>query len=316
MNRRWTWAKVAGGAGVASLCALALCALAGCGSDRYAHILLEPDTLCGQIGEDLLGSSEQLIRTNKITLARRIDMPDDTPIDVWVAKAPAASRGTVLLLHDLGDSKAAFVGQDNLAGLFTRRGFDVVMPDLRMHGRSGGQYVTFGAQERFDQQRVVNQLLDDKTVSEPLYVLGIGLGGSVAVQYAAIEPRVQGVLAVAPPQNMRTYGERLFPLLSREQVADVVERAGQIAGFEPSDASAVRAAARLHCPLLLMHGRLDRTVPYTDSQAIYAAAGGAKELDLDPLAGHIGAHFFRERALADAIERLASGRLSPTTQPP
>ena len=85
--------------------------------------------------------------------------------------------------------------------------------------------------------------------------------------------------------------------------AAALNRAGEIAGFDPDEASTVRAAASLQCPLVLVHGWWDIVVPYQHSQAILHAARPPKKLIRQVLQGH-GADFRREKWLVRQIESL------------
>ena len=298
---------------------LGMTLLAGCTTDQYARMLIQQDTGYGKINEQMVGSSDQLVKTGAITAARRVEMPDKTVIDVWVRKAAAGTeaRGTVLALHGLCDSKVTYL---SLARKLNEKGFDVVLPDLRAHGRISGEYVTFGALEKLDQQRVMDELLKEKLIAEPFYVFGASMGAAVAIDYAAIDPRVQGVLAVAPYRDMysfcRTLANRFAPLMSEADFRKVVDRAGQIGGFKPDEASTVQSAAKARCPLLLMHGRLDTVVPFADSEVILAAAKGPKQLEPVPWAGHLGVLFGREDNLVKGIETISSGRIETATSQP
>jgi alpha-beta hydrolase superfamily lysophospholipase len=147
-------------------------------------------------------------------------------------------------------------------------GWDVVLPDLRAHGASGGKYVTWGAKDKRDIKTVVDKLLAEEIIEPKLYAMGASLGGCVAIQYAAFDTRCQGVLALAPPTGVNGV-------------------AGELAGFDATDASAIDAAGKLKCPLILAHGRLDIIVPHNHSEQIYQAASGPKKLISLPLTNHV-----------------------------
>ena len=306
---------------VASVMAvLSVLALAGCSVDQYARMLLEQDTSYGRIWEAMVGTSEQLVASGQISAGRRFTTPDGIEIDVWVLKARGRSkgqpsRGTVLVLHGLCDSKVSYL---RLAKALSKRGFDVVLTDLRAHGRSTGRYVTYGALEKADQKRIVDALLDEKLISEPVYVFGRSLGASVAILYAAIDPRVRGVVAVTPSKDMpamcRRFLNRNAILLDENTFQKVIARAGKLGHFDPAEASVVSAAAKLDCPLLLVHGKADHFVPYTDSEEIYRAAAGPKELELIPWADHF-IDYVREEKMVERVEKVVAGRLKAAVQP-
>jgi pimeloyl-ACP methyl ester carboxylesterase len=298
----------------------ALCA--GCRSDYYARKLIEHDTTYGKVGLTLTGTAEQLTQQKRIDLHRRIEGADKTPIDVWVIRGRqgvegGSPAGTVVLIHGLLDSKATYLplGQ-RLSGM----GYDVVLPDLRAHGLSGGSYVTYGALEKRDIKAVMDSLLGAGEVRPPVYAFGVSLGAAVAIQYAAMEPRCKGVMAMAPYKDAGSITRRMIaflaPMMSNADFQQTLDRAGKIARFDPNDASALQAIGKLNCPILLVHGLLDTTVPVEHSQALYDAAREPKQLIIVPWAGHASLLLAREAWIAEQIDTLAKTGLKKQASPP
>jgi pimeloyl-ACP methyl ester carboxylesterase len=294
-------------------------ACAGCGGGSHeanALMLIEPSTALGKLATAATGTGKQLVALGAISEHRRI-MGLGVEIDVWVikgrrpkkARGRARSRGTVVLLHPLMNGKYWFF---NLGKLLARRGWDVVLPDLRAHGRSGGKYITWGAKEKHDIEMVMDELILDGVVSDRIYVLGASLGGAVAIQYAALDVRCRGVVAVSPPASLKRIGRHILPLESAGDYEESLWRAGALAGFDPYRASAVEAAKELACPLILAHGVLDIIVPYTHSVQIYKAARGPKKLIPLALQGH-DAGAGQELWLAGRIEQLT--KMTPGGRP-
>jgi len=305
--------------------ALALVACTGCRRDFYAKQLIVQDTGYGKLVARLTGTAEQLLRQKCIDMHQRIAMPDGMEIDVWVIRAhptltyvgAVEPHGTVLLIHGLCDSKASYLP---LGERLSKMGYDVVLPDLRAHGCSGGRYVTYGALERHDVKAVMDELIRQGAVHVKVYAFGVSLGGAVAIQYAAIEPRCRGVMAMAPYKNARSISRRMLaligPTMSNGELDRVLGRAGQIAGFNPAEASALNAAEKLNCPILLVHGLLDIIVPIEHSQAIYEAAGEPKQLVVIPWVGHATLLLGREAWIAEQIDLIARTALKKKATTP
>jgi pimeloyl-ACP methyl ester carboxylesterase len=219
--------------------------------------------------------------------------PPTASLSVWVLESNAP-RATVLMLHGVRDNKQSLlrVGR-RLAGA----GYRVVLVDSRGHGRSSGEWLTYGMQESRDLVRVLDALTGEGLVAGPVGVYGVSYGAATAIQFAALEPRVKAVVAVAPFREMTSevnhYVRRLWwvPIwaVSKEEVAQAIARAGVMAGFDPLGADVVQAIQQTEAPVLLIHGRQDRLVPVGDSQQLHAVAGTYSELLILRWDGHFTA---------------------------
>lgn len=246
---------------------------------------------------------------------RRIAGAEGVTIDVLVIKPPAPAddaRRTAVVLHPW------LVNRNWLRSFgerLARSGWNVVMPDLRKHGRSGGEHVTWGAKEKHDVRLVMDALIAEGLVSPRIYAMGASLGGCVAIQYAAVDPRCRGVLALAPPSGLRGVVEAMWPLATKKYIDDAVRREEKKGGYKASDASAVRAAAKLQCPLILVRGHLDLVIPYKHLKQIYDAAPGPKKM-IALLTTHGGMQKGRDGWLVDRMHELTTMARQPTVSAP
>lgn len=259
-------------------------ALTGCKdpNDYYAKVILKSD--CGMLARMSADGGDRLVKQKQIDKHLAIPGTNGATIDVWVIRAgdkgAASGAGpTVLLLHGLTESKGYYRDTGKALG---RKGYNVVLMDLRAHGKSTGRYIGYGAVEKADVRAVMNELVSQKLIGPPFYVFGATLGGATAIQYAAVEPRVKGVIAVAPYRDAASIGRRrlglIAPTMSKEHFAKVLARAGVLGKFDPAATSAVTAAGKINCPLLLVHGFVDLAVPLGHSQEIHKAASEPKKL--------------------------------------
>ena len=188
-------------------------------------------------------------------------------------------RGLIVYLHGIADNRQSGLG---VARRFVPLGYDVLSYDSRAHGRSQGDFCTYGYFERRDVTRAL-----DAAGAKRAVLFGSSLGAAVALQAAAVDPRVIGVIAQSSFADLPSIVRDRAPwYLPEAYVTAAIARAGQLAGFAPSEASPVASAAHIRVPVLLIHGAADDETPSQHSQLIYAALAGPKRLLLVPGAGH------------------------------
>jgi pimeloyl-ACP methyl ester carboxylesterase len=207
-------------------------------------------------------------------------LPGEIRIDVGPPRASLAitiqdptsqpMRGTVFLLHGIRDRKESMRAW---ARMLANAGFRAVLVDLRGHGRSTGDFLSYGVVESRDLVQTLDALTSRGIAVGPIGVMGLSYGAATAIEWAGIDTRVAAVVAVAPFASLRAVAPGYVPVqLPSSFVNGAVDLAGARGGFDPDDASPVRAITRTHARVLLIHGDGDARIPYWHS-ALIAAAG-------------------------------------------
>lgn len=293
--------------------------LAGCSAqtEQEAKMLVEPARWPGRTMEFFAGTSKLLLASGRISSHRRVAVEKGVEIDAWVIHSRLSdrqaehdssifesklTRGTVVLLHPLMTGKAWFLG---LGEKLADRGWDVILMDLRGHGYSSGSYTTWGAREKNDVKAVVDELVKTEPIHDRIYVCGSSMGAAVGIQYAAIDPRCKGVIAIAPPVGAVGVFRRMLFLLPRKRFDKAVDRAGELADFDPAKASALAAAEKLQCPLMVIQGRWDMLVPVKEAKAVFKAADTPKKYIQLDFTGHV-AELGRTNWLAGQMDTLTA----------
>ena len=199
--------------------------------------------------------------------------------------------GTVLLLHGHRDNKdeLMFVARE-LVGI----GYRAVLVDLRGHGRSSGDYLSFGVFESNDLVQVLDTLEGKGLLAGSVGVLGFSFGGATGIQLAAKDLRVRAVASISAFHSLRAvvgdyvdcFLPFVCPFLSEQRIQQAVDRAGEMGGFNPDDADTEMAARALRVPLLIIHGEEDRRIPVSHAHCLADAAGGESRLVTIPEKGH------------------------------
>lgn len=255
-----------------------------------------------------------------------VKAPDSVMLRGWIVRAAQPNGNWVLLFHGVGDNRIGVVTHSEF---LLRAGYNVVMMDSRAHGASEGQIDTYGWLERNDTCTIIDALLaQERRVRtdlrmEPgygppvsvgnfpviyphppvppaprIFALGESMGAGIALQSAAADPRIEGVVAEASFANLReaTYdyaGLRRSPLLGKTLFRPfswtLLYRGEKLTGIPLTEISPEKAVAARPFPVLLICDEKDVALPCRHTRMIYNAAIGPKQFWEVPGAFHTGA---------------------------
>jgi uncharacterized protein len=251
--------------------------------------------------------------------------PDGALLRGWKVRPKNPNGSWVLLFHGVADNRIGVIGHSEF---LLRAGYSVVMMDARAHGASRGPIATYGWLERNDTRAIIDALIFSElnpcmTVQwsggptpcrQPshIFALGESMGAGLALQSAAVDPRIEAVVAEASFANLQEAaydyaGLRKYPWLGKTIFAPgtwtLLYRDEKLAGFPVAEVSPVKSVAARPFPVLLICDEKDDALPCRHSEMIYAAARGPKQLWVVPGAFHTAAYGFfpeefRRRVLA------------------
>jgi fermentation-respiration switch protein FrsA (DUF1100 family) len=219
---------------------------------------------------------------------------------------PSPSGTAVMFVHGYKDSRGNMVES---AAMYHRHGYGVLLLSLRAHDRSDGEMLTFGHEEMKDLEAWYQYLAARPDVKpDRIGMLGVSMGGALAIQYAAGNTRVQAVVADCAFSSMNdtiATSVKWFTGLPPFPFAPLIGFwAGREGGFSVAEIDTKKWIGRLSPrPVFLMQGGADKVISSNSGELLYQAAGEPKELWFDPALGH--AKFFAERR--DEYERRVLG---------
>ena len=215
---------------------------------------------------------------------------------------PGTNGVTVIFVHGYKNDRGSMLGS---AAMYHAHGYTALVIALRAHDRSDGERITFGHLEVGDldawyQFAAHQPNIDPRRIA----LVGVSMGGSISIQYAARNPRIAAVVADSAFSSMddtiatsvrHFTGLPAFPFASligfwiREET-----------GLTREEADAKRAIGRIAPrPVFLMQGGADTTISPDSGKLLYDAAGEPKTLWFDQALDH--AKFFEQRR--DEYER-------------
>jgi dipeptidyl aminopeptidase/acylaminoacyl peptidase len=216
----------------------------------------------------------------------RVEIPFDGTTMVGTLRRPADSDkpALVLLLPGLDSTKEEFFYWERV---FLKRG----MATFTLEGPGQGE-CGYNSHIRPDYEAAVSTALDVLTKRNDIDpnrigLAGVSLGGYYAPRATAYEPRVKAAVGNCGPWNFGECWDQL-PGLTRSAFL-------YHSGATDMDDAKARAdkltldgtAQKIKQPLLIIHGKLDRLIPWQHAQKIVDAVGSNAELAMFDNGNHV-----------------------------
>lgn len=216
----------------------------------------------------------------------RVEIPFDGATMVGTLRRPADVKKPplVLLLPGLDSTKEEFFSWENV---FLKRGLATFSLDGPGQGECG-----YNSHIRPDYEAAVSTALDTLTKrsdidANRIGLAGVSLGGYYAPRAAAFEPRVKAAVGNCGPWNFAECWS-ILPSLTRA----AFQHHSGAKNEEEAKANANKlsldgAAQKIKQPLLVIHGRLDRLIPWEQAVKIVDAVGKNAELAMFENGNHV-----------------------------
>lgn len=174
---------------------------------------------------------------------------------------------------------------------FFDMGYNVIIPDLRGHGNSEGDYIGMGWDERLDIIDLVNYIIKENPKAE-IVLYGISMGAATVMNASGEEvpSNVKAVIADCGYTSVwdefsyqlnELFGLPPFPMM---YIANIITRIR--AGYWLTEDSPIDQVAKSETPTLFIQGDKDTFVPAFMVDELYNASSSEKEKLVVEGAGH------------------------------
>lgn len=272
---------LAGAAGVGSAAAL--------GNRLYDQLMTPPGHADAPADDPVaLGKRWVMERPNRRDVI--LSAVDGLALHAHWLPAPQDTHRWVICVHGYGRSGAEM---GHFASHYADQGWNLLLPDLRGHGESEGNYVGFGWDDRLDLVSWVSWIVRrDPQAWIVLHGLSMGAAAVLLTTGGALPQNVKGAVSdcsytsASALLRLILHKSHRWPGPAGTALAALRSAVKRRAKYDLDKADALNAVRRSHTPTLFIHGVSDELIPAAMMAELYEHARCPKEFLWVPHAGH------------------------------
>ncbi|ALA68807.1 alpha/beta hydrolase [Geobacillus stearothermophilus 10] len=214
-----------------------------------------------------------------------------TALKGWIIPPKGTAKMTVIFAHGYGNNRV----QENvpflpLAKRLVDDGYRVILFDFRASGESEGDMITIGVKEKDDLLGVIDYA--KRHYREPVALYGVSMGAATSILAAAEDNDVRGVIADSPFSDLESYLRANMPVWTHLPNVPftylILAIVPALADLDLGVSSPIHAVDRVAPrPILFIHSKDDRSIPYEESVKLYKTHPDAFQLWLTDKADHV-----------------------------
>lgn len=209
-----------------------------------------------------------------------ITSQDGLKLHSYHVKNQSSSNKWVITVHGYTSEG---INMSSYAKKYYDNGYNVLIPDLRSHGLSEGDYIGMGWDDRLDIISWINYILNEDPNAD-IVLHGISMGAATVLMTSGekIPSNVKVIIADCGYTSVwDEFAYQLddlfslpeFPILNVSSIVSKIR-----AGYFLGEASSIEQVKKSKTPILYIHGDQDDFVPYYMMEELYNATSSEKEM--------------------------------------
>ena len=174
---------------------------------------------------------------------------------------------------------------------FYTMGYNLIIPDLRGHGKSEGKYIGMGWHDRKDLLKWIDYIISEDENCE-IILYGVSMGASTVMMTCGEELKNNVKAAIEDCGYTSVWDQFAYilklkfnlPQFPIMHIANIIVRIR--AKYDIKEASCIKQLAKAKIPILFIHGDKDTFVPFYMLKKVYDSAKCEKQMLIIEGAGH------------------------------
>ncbi len=229
--------------------------------------------------------SEETIRwAEQTTISQRQTRAyDGTTLNAYCFEQPKTSQRWLIAVHGYGQSASAMFP---FVKPFYEEGYNIIIPECRGFGQSGGNYYGLGWADRLDIVKWCRLISADQPKAE-IVLFGLSTGADAVLMASGEDNLPVNVKCIIADSAYSRLTDLSNYVLRRRNVPSVLPGILTFstslvtylrAGYSFMEANAVNQVCKSHTPTLFIHGGQDDIFPVEMCYELYEAADCSKDI--------------------------------------
>ena len=235
------------------------------------------DIIYAEYNDENLNDAQKWLEEKSNYSDKYIESYDKLQLDSYVVNQN--SNKWAIVVHGYGGSGKLMSDKSKY---FYDMGYNVLIPDLRGHGKSEGDYIGMGWKDRLDIISWINFIIKENPNAE-IVLHGTSMGAATVLMTSGenLPSNVKAIVAdcaYTSAWDEFSYQLETYLKVPSYYILNVTNMVTKLkAGYSLKEASALECVKKATVPILYIHGDKDKFVPYSMMDKLYDATNSPKE---------------------------------------
>lgn len=199
---------------------------------------------------------------------------------------------TAILIH--GYNSNGFIDFSAVGYEYLQHGYNILIVTNRASGLSGGKWIGFGVLESKDSLKWVDWVTE-RYPDGDIVLEGDSLGAATCCMMSdkGLPANVKAIVSDCAFEQVKTQFINMFRSwhVPAHPLVETTEFwCKHIAGYDFTTYSPLKSVSDTTIPIIFVHGKADRYIPYVSCEHLYAACASDKDICLVDGAGHAASY--------------------------